>query len=989
MKKLFIALLLGFLPLSASAQVFSQYQVIIPPFVGVIMSTSTANGAKLQASTSPTVSTINATSTLATSTLAHLSTAQLVIGNLSGFLKAVSGYVTTAAINLASDVTGLLPVANGGTGVSTFTSSQLLYGNGTNALSSVATTALAVTAPITFSGTLGAQVGGATGNFGCTNADTSHTGCLTSTDWNTFNGKGSGSVTSIATNNGVTGGTITTTGTIGLASIVANSVLGNITGSSAVPSAVATSSLFLNASASNTGLLTSTDWNTFNNKGSGTVTAISVASANGFAGSSSGGATPALTLTTSITGLLKGNGTAISAASNGSDFTLNTAKTCNAGDFVSAVTAAGVFTCTTPSGTSYTGTWPIIITGSVISFGGLSTSTNAVVSNIPYFSGVNTFANVATTTVTAANGLTGSITTLNSGGASNSLGLAAIAANSVLANKTSGSAVPTALATSSLGIALSDTTGTLAVNRGGTGATTLTGVLKGNGTSAFTAASNGTDFTLITGITCTNQVLTAFTAAGVGTCATVSNAMLANSTISGIALGGTLGALTATNSTLTFSGSYTGASAQTVGLNLANPNTWTGQQIFNGPPVGVASSTPFAQLSVGTTTSSSGLTPLFGVSSSTNASIFSVLGNGNVGIGSSSPNKLFLVEGNQTGGVARIQRDFTGTAIGNVVGTYDILLNEAGSGSLLDAAGPAQTFSVSASGGTPNIMADIVGSRNGADTSGQMVLRTYNLGTAVNALTIDHLQRFAIATSTSGGAQVTIASSTGPQLDLVDGSVSSNQWIFRNAGGTLYISTSSPSTFATSTPSAISITSQTATTLGVATSSPWRTLSVTGTVGFDGLSAAAGTVVGVCFNSITKEIEINTLTNCTVSSRRYKNHISYLTTAADGLSTVMALKPASFIYNGNSYSEDGFIAEDVAAVAPQLAGYDKQGLPSAVDDIGIDAQMVLAIQQQQAEIEKFSGAAAKSAEDDWQWIAIALLFLWNCYNTFCKYEKFV
>ena len=52
----------------------------------------------------------------------------------------------------------------------------------------------------------------------------------------------------------------------------------------------------------------------------GTVTAVSVASANGFAGSSSGGATPALTLSTSITGVLKGNGTAISAAVAGTDY---------------------------------------------------------------------------------------------------------------------------------------------------------------------------------------------------------------------------------------------------------------------------------------------------------------------------------------------------------------------------------------------------------------------------------------------------------------------------------------------------------------------------------------------------------------------------------------------------------------------------------------------------------------------------------------------
>jgi len=56
----------------------------------------------------------------------------------------------------------------------------------------------------------------------------------------------------------------------------------------------------------------------------GTVTAVSVASANGFAGTSSGGATPALTLSTSITGLLKGNGTAISAATAGTDYSAGT-----------------------------------------------------------------------------------------------------------------------------------------------------------------------------------------------------------------------------------------------------------------------------------------------------------------------------------------------------------------------------------------------------------------------------------------------------------------------------------------------------------------------------------------------------------------------------------------------------------------------------------------------------------------------------------------
>ncbi len=48
--------------------------------------------------------------------------------------------------------------------------------------------------------------------------------------------------------------------------------------------------------------------------------------------------------------------------------------------------------------------------------------------------------------------------------------------------------------TSTLGIALSDTTGLLSVNRGGTGSTTLSGLLKGNGTSGVLTAVPGVDY---------------------------------------------------------------------------------------------------------------------------------------------------------------------------------------------------------------------------------------------------------------------------------------------------------------------------------------------------------------------------------------------------------------------------------------------------------------------------------------------------------------
>jgi hypothetical protein len=55
--------------------------------------------------------------------------------------------------------------------------------------------------------------------------------------------------------------------------------------------------------------------------GVGTVTAVSVVTANGFAGTvANPTSTPAITLQTSVTGLLKGNGTAMSAAVAGTDF---------------------------------------------------------------------------------------------------------------------------------------------------------------------------------------------------------------------------------------------------------------------------------------------------------------------------------------------------------------------------------------------------------------------------------------------------------------------------------------------------------------------------------------------------------------------------------------------------------------------------------------------------------------------------------------------
>lgn len=80
---------------------------------------------------------------------------------------------------------------------------------------------------------------------------------------------------------------------------------------------------------------------TWTDNGSGTVTSASVVSANGFAGTvATSTTTPAITLTTSITGLLKGNGTAMSAAVAGTDY----------------VTPTGTETLTNKTFTGYTET---------------------------------------------------------------------------------------------------------------------------------------------------------------------------------------------------------------------------------------------------------------------------------------------------------------------------------------------------------------------------------------------------------------------------------------------------------------------------------------------------------------------------------------------------------------------------------------------------------------------------------------------------------
>ena len=147
----------------------------------------------------------------------------LTSANFSTYAPTLTGTGASGTWNInvtgnAVNVTGTVAAANGGTGLtSPGTSGNVLTSNGTGWVSSPAAaagvTSVTGTAPI-------ASSGGTTPAISISQSNTTTDGYLSSTDWNTFNSKGSGTVTSVAgtgTVNGITlTGTVTSSGSLTL-----------------------------------------------------------------------------------------------------------------------------------------------------------------------------------------------------------------------------------------------------------------------------------------------------------------------------------------------------------------------------------------------------------------------------------------------------------------------------------------------------------------------------------------------------------------------------------------------------------------------------------------------------------------------------------------------------------------------------------------------------------------------------------------------------
>jgi hypothetical protein len=126
-----------------------------------------------------------------TGTTTSTGTGSAVLSNSPTLVTPVLGTPSSGALTNCTSIpvnqaTGTLPVANGGTGLTTLTANNVLLGNGTSAVQAVAP--------------------GSNGNILTSNGTT----WVSSTP-------AAGGVTSVATGNGLTGGTITSTGTLSIA----------------------------------------------------------------------------------------------------------------------------------------------------------------------------------------------------------------------------------------------------------------------------------------------------------------------------------------------------------------------------------------------------------------------------------------------------------------------------------------------------------------------------------------------------------------------------------------------------------------------------------------------------------------------------------------------------------------------------------------------------------------------------------------------------
>lgn len=172
--------------------------------------------------------------------------------------------------------------------------------------------------------------------------------------------------------------------------------------------------------------------------------------------------------------------------------------------------------------------------------------------------------------------------------------------------------------------------------------------------------------------------------------------------------------------------------------------------------------------------------------------------------------------------------------------------------------------------------------------------------------------------------------------------------------------------------------------INVSTTSPWKQVVASSTLAWSGLDpSATGASRVIC--QIQSTGQIFTTAACGISSKRYKERIEPL---ESGLDIIRKLKPVTYYYTDefkkgdksiNSRGEQiGLIAEDVWQAEPRLAFLEEDGKNAqTVKFDNLSGAYVKAIQELDARIQ----TATRSVEENWQWLVIGLLVVWNIYLT--------
>ena len=343
---------------------------------------------------------------------------QLLIGNTTGNTLAKSTLTAGTGISI-SNGHGSITIANtlpslGGT----VTSVSVVSANGLAGTVATSTTTPAITLSTTITGLL-------KGNGTAISAATSGTDYAPATSGTSIlYGNGSGGFSNVTIGTGVafSAGTLSATGSGGTVTSVAALTLGT-TGtdlSSTVANGTTTPVITLNvptASATNRGALSSTDWTTFNNKGSGSVTSVSgTGTVNGITltgtVTSSGSLTLGGTLgsiansqlsNSTISGVSLGGNLFSLTAGTGVSFSAGTTYNGSAAITITATGSGGTVT-------SVTGTAPVVSSGGTtpaISMAAATTSVNGYLTSTDWttFNGKQA-ALVSGTNIKTVNGTT-------------------------------------------------------------------------------------------------------------------------------------------------------------------------------------------------------------------------------------------------------------------------------------------------------------------------------------------------------------------------------------------------------------------------------------------------------------------------------------------------------------------------------------------------------------------------------------------------------